>query len=215
MSLRQRFLDQEAMKESSLSRAFEAMEKHACGAITAWRDERTYAANRQKQEELKGLLLKLGFGVTKVSGFYIENYKPPDYEWGKNLKSDALEEIPVKEPAFWVVNTTVDGDDNNELEKVLKQLGEEYDQDAILSIPFGNSGKLIGTKEGAWPFKDVEIPYSKREFGVKAKYATLINNRPFSLVEGKAEVQFAPNNVYGRMAWSEAANRKLRELNLI
>ena len=126
----------EHLNESSLSRIWKHNEEHDAGALTAFRKgsecgEGTAYSKSDNAKRNKSLLAKLktkGYGVTKLYGSYPEG--------GKS----------VKETSYFVV----DLNDTGKLEKDLKKLGQEFDQDSILSIPRGAirgdaKAYLIGT----------------------------------------------------------------------
>jgi hypothetical protein len=161
----------QTIKESSLSRIWSHTQDYTCGAITAFRGERVYAANRQLLSELKKYLLGKGYDVTRVSGNYVEN---PNEE----------NRVELKEPSLFVVNSKVDGDDDGELEDVLFKLGEYYEQESVLIIPpGGKDAYLLGTskKDTAWPGYKEKVVVGNGKFGkVAGQYLSRIHSREYA-----------------------------------
>ncbi len=121
------------IKESSLSRIKDQVDNHACGAVTAFRGNRSLEENRKLNDYIKSYLHNKGFGVTKIKGSYIENM-------------GTSSEREVGEETLFAVNLKVKGDDGGELERELIRLGERFSQDSILSVRNGK-GILIGTNK--------------------------------------------------------------------
>ena len=154
--------------ESSLSRIHSKMQKHASGAITAYRGEYTHRENQQRN---KSLLAKLRAGersVTAIKGTYIEGV-------GTDNEAD-----PAYEHSYFVSSKVV-GDDGHELQNLLMALGEEFDQDSILSIPFGETAMLIGTsdREDAYPPNREHVPQGNFKGGKAGMFMSQIHNRGF------------------------------------
>lgn len=129
------------LQETSLSRLWDKTQKYTCGVITGFRGDKTKAENLKRNHEIVAFLQGRGYSVTKVLGTYIEHFGT----------DDATE---VSEQSFFVANHAVDGDDNGMLKKDLAMLGQRYDQDSILVIPFGGKGAyLYGTshRDNAYP----------------------------------------------------------------
>lgn len=181
------------LDESSLSRIYDKTKKYACGAITAFRGENSRAENRNLNKQLLSVLLNKGFSVTKVKGSYIENFN-----------TDSARE--VGEESFFVCNYKVEGDDGGELERELVRLGRLYDQDSILSIPFGKAGELIGTSQRSNSFPD----YGKRfrvgmpKFGkAMGEFFSRVNGRQFAF-ESIEEIEL-PGTINGKWAMKKMA----------
>ena len=106
------------VNESSLSRIWEHYTKHQTGTISAFRyatdcgDGKPYSLseNKKRSAKLKALLLKKGYGITKIDGTYIENYGTP------NAKE-------VDEDSYFVVDLK----DTGKLKKDLIELGKMFD----------------------------------------------------------------------------------------
>lgn len=124
------------LNESSLSRVYKHYQKHDTGTISAFRYARdcgngkqyTVSENLQRSAVLKAKLLKLGYGVTKIKGTYIENYG----------KENARE---VDEESYFVV----DSKDGGKLRQDLIALGGEFDQDSITFSKADGEYYLIST----------------------------------------------------------------------
>ncbi|MBC8442968.1 MAG: DUF3293 domain-containing protein [Proteobacteria bacterium] len=172
----------EHLNESSLSRIWKHNEEHDAGALTAFRKgsecgEGTLYSKSDNAKRNKSLLAKLktkGYGVTKLHGSYPEG--------GKS----------VKETSYFVVDLK----DTGKLEKELRKLGQEFDQDSILSIPKGSikgdaKAYLIGTNrcENNWlGFGKKEI-FNKGRMGYDSPiYTSRVNGRPFIFEEVGSEV---------------------------
>lgn len=171
------------LAESSLTRISKALEERACGVITAYRGDRKRSVNQRNNQLLAAKLMAKGFGITAVKGSYVENFG-----------SQSARE--VSEHSFFVTNLNVEGDDGRALEIALMALGEEFDQDSIISIPFGKKATLIGTSErsNSYPPKGQHEPVGKFKGGKAAQFMSRINNRPFVFEDGGYEY---PNTVNG------------------
>ena len=186
------------VNESGLSRIKDHIDNYSCGAITAQRGDKTRSENQSNNKEILAVLKRMGYGVTRVKGSYIEGFGT----------DDARE---VGETSFFVVNHTVEGDDGGELENVLRKLGEKYDQDSILSIRNGDA-HLIGTskRDDSWP------DYSQKERVGTGKYGKVAGEF-FSRIRGR---QFAfesiedSRTINGRWAMKVIAERVIKELDI-
>jgi hypothetical protein len=125
------------LNESSLSRVMQHTKERNIGMITAFRSENTKQENLKLNKELESDIRKLGYGLIRVKGRYIENYGTENA-------------TPVDENSFLVVGDK--GDDKDKLLKQLQVLGKKYKQDSILHKSYGDKkASLYGTKEGGWP----------------------------------------------------------------
>lgn len=166
------------LQESSLSRIWGKTQKHTCGTITGYRDEITKAQVKKNNNEIVNYLQGKGYSVTKIQGNYIENFG-----------SDSAKE--VSEPSYFVCNHKVDGDDKGQLEKDLFKLGQRFDQDSILMIPFGGKNAyLYGTskRENAYPplKKKVVVGKSGKYGKVAGQFLSRIRGREFAFEEVEA-----------------------------
>jgi len=163
------------MNESSLSRIWKQTKEHDSGTISAFRSARncgegepfTKSENKRNSKILKAKLLKLGYGVTKIDGTYIENYKSPN-------------EIEVKEESYLVINLK---DDKGFKENLIK-LGTEFEQDSITYQEKDGDYYLISSntcEEGYPGFGEigVEIKLGKPIYGKDGEFHSKVNGRPF------------------------------------
>jgi len=157
----------EIKTESSLSRIHSKIGSRATGAITAYRGEFTHRENQQRNRSLLAKLQGLGYSVTAIKGSYIENHG----------SEDAKE---VSEHSYFVASKT-EGNDAGKLEKDLIQLGSTFDQDSILSIPYGEKARLVGTsqRENAWPAYGQREQVGGFKGGKAAEFMSRVNNRSF------------------------------------
>ena len=173
--LKESALAKSTLTESSLSRIWKHVTEHESGTITAFRfapecgngKPYTKAENRERNSELKSKLLSLGYGVTGIGGYTIENYGAP------NAKK-------VKEESFIVV----DLNDKNNLKNDLIRLGTYFEQDSITFSKPSGEYYLIGTNKCRTGYpgnghigKSVKL--GKSFFGKPGEFYSTINGRPF------------------------------------
>lgn len=172
------------LSESSLSRIQDKLTKHAIGALTTFRGNLTRRENLQRNRKLLAELRINKLQITKVMGNYIENYNP-------KLSDEEIQALPpekrpneVGEEYFIAVNPT-EGDDNGVLEELLFKLGEKFEQDTILSVPFGQGAFLITTSDYNTDdnSKGTRTPQGKAIFGEIGEFLSRINGRPFVFKE--------------------------------
>jgi len=166
------------VNESGLSRVWGYVSKYDSGTISAYRNARdcgkgdkyTRAENKKRNNILWGKLLKLGYSVTGILGTSIENFKSNN-------------EIEVKERSFIVI----DIDDKGNLEKDLKKLGNEFEQDSITYSKPNEDYYLIGTNKcgKAYPGFNKKVKLGKPFFGKKGIIYSKVNGRPFVFEEIK------------------------------
>ena len=160
------------LNESSLSRIWKQTKEHDSGTISAFRSAKdcnqgepySKKENLQRNAKLKAKLLNLGYGVTKIKGTYIENYGSDN-------------EKEVKEDSFIVVDLK----DTGKLEKDLRKLGEEFEQDSITFQKKDGDYYLIGTNNcpDGYPGKGKKIKLGKPMYGKSGEFHSKINGRPF------------------------------------
>ena len=161
--------------ESSLSRIWKQTQEHDSGTISAFRSARDCnkgeefkkAENLKNSKVLKAKLLKLGYGVTKIDGTYIENYNTPNA-------------IEVKEESYIAINLK---DDKNFKSNLIK-LGTEFEQDSVTYQKNGEGYYLISsnTCDEGYPGEGkigVEIKLGKSIFGKDGEFHSKVNGRPF------------------------------------
>lgn len=209
----------ENINESGLSRLYDSMLKHDCGIITAFRgykwkidpktekeipeqgESYTYRENMQRSKSLSAKLQYKGFGITKVSGVFVENY-------------NTEEANPVKELSYFVVDYKNKGN----LRSVLISLGEEFSQDSVLFIPVGgDSAELVGTQKIApdtFPGYGSVFKFDKRELGVGGEFMTLKGGRPFRFNTVEESVSMVQNTL-GMWGVSLVAKKPWNELVLV
>ena len=163
------------LKESSLSRIWGHVTKHESGTISAFRyasecgngTPYTKSQNMQRNSELKSKLLSMGYGVTRIDGVYIENYKTPAAK-------------KVKEESFIVVDIK----DGGGLKKDLIKLGTYFDQDSVTFSKPSGEYYLISTNKcpDGYPGNGIigkEIKLGKPFFGKDGEFFSSVNGRPF------------------------------------
>lgn len=196
-------------QSSSLSRIWQHSQNHDTGLISAFRNRKgkcndgdlyTRKEKLQRNSSLKAKLLNLGFGCTKVIGDYIENMGTPD-------------ERSVKEESFFVV----DYKDLGNLEKVLKKLGEEFDQDAVIYVEKGgDKATLIGTSR----CPDLYLGYGKTmnigspHFSERGEMMTKIRGRPFVIREASQGRLSRAEGYFGKLAPHHMSKKHWSELDV-
>lgn len=175
--------------ESSLARIHQHLQNHAAGIITAYRGENTRAQNKARNKALLARLQDKGYHVTSLKGAYIEHFGNPEAR-------------EVGEHSFFVVNHAIKGPDGGGLETDLKNLGHEFDQDSVLSIPHGEHGHLVGTsaRENAFPGLNKTMKVGKYYGGMASQFMSRVNGRPFYFSE-----EAMPGTNFGRWGLSKAA----------
>ena len=201
------------LNESGLSRVHQHINAHDTAVITAFRndpssDEGCYKAappaeqeesplkaNKARNKNLKAVLLKMGYGVTRVDGSYIENFDDVD-----NRKE-------VSEESFFVVNLKDDPDFNNNINR----LGQMFCQDSVLLIPQGGDAAfLLGTNE-TWPGLGEKEPVGRFEGGKEAEFMSRVKGRPFVFKEVHKQETWDQLGVNARYTVSKIAERVLNE----
>jgi hypothetical protein len=201
------------LNETSLSIVVHNMENHDCGTITAFRskeecggsEDTLYSLedNKKRNRQLHAILETLGYGVTDVDGAYIENF-------------GTEKSVEVKEDVYFVV----DSKDTGNLERDLRRLGEQYDQDSIMFIPKGEMGILIGTNHCSdFPGYGKKMPFSSLSFGKPAEFMTKVRNMPFVFEDSFLEQTCNENyysvaNIMGKWAISNTAKKDWRNIQL-
>ena len=202
------------LNEGSLSRLWQHAVNSDSGIITAFRSEEydddgnvvksyTKKENMKNNKDLRAVLQRLGYGVIKVHGSYIENYD-----------TDKAKE--VKENAYFVF----DKNNTGILKKDLKKLGQHYKQDSILFIPKGGkSAELIGTKKDeysnkfAYPEYGQSVKYNKSGWGIENEFMTKKKNQPFSFTQADLNESPEPRSSLSRMGWAATARQVVEAMN--
>lgn len=169
------------MNESSLKRIKQWINSKDIAGITAFRGKMEYPTdntlmdkevgetysrqeNIRRNRELKSALLKLGYGVTKVAGSYVEDAKNnPDNE--------------QQEESYIVVNLNDDPDFYNNLFR----LSEYYNQDSFLYKSEGeDEAYLVGTNKGDFPGYNEKSSVGKFNEKVNATFMSRIGSSGFA-----------------------------------
>lgn len=159
------------LKESSLSRIYQHIQEHETAIITASRDKlincvysnETPTNNKDRNKDLKALLLKKRYGVTSIDGSFIENFEQPNA-------------VEVKENSFFVVNLN---DDSN-FNRNIVEFGKIFCQDSVLLIPQeGKGAYLYGTNNDTFVGLDNNKTIGNLNMGNTSMFMSKINNRPF------------------------------------
>lgn len=198
------FIHSKELYESSLTRVWKYSKEHDVGTITSFRSARdcnegkdfTKKENKDKNAKLKAQLLKLGYGVTAIDGFYIENYKT----------SEAKE---VQEESFLVVDLK----DKGNLKENLINLGKKYDQDSITYQNYKNGEYYLissNTCSNSYPGfgkVGIMIKLGKAIFGKKGEFFSKVNGRPFVfenfISNFKSLSDYYPTEIRGILALAE------------
>lgn len=180
--------------DSNLNRLSHWMETKEIAAITAWRGalenvvnesktlidksldgtekERTYSKeeNRQRNKKLAQALITKGYGITKISGHYLED-------------GDKL----VEEESYFVVNLR----DDPKFKQNLFKLSEWFNQDSFLYKPLGSKDAyLISTNGNKSQPYGTEMNIGSFLSNVSDEYATRIGNKGFVFGDRKGKVPF-------------------------
>ena len=199
------------LNESNLSRLYKHILEHDCAVISAYRDDpsdisncvdktETTKTNKERSVELKGILLGLKYGVTRVDGSYIEKYLTPQAKI-------------VDEESYFCANLN---NDPSFFENI-QRLGAKYCQDSVLCIPQGGQEPyLLGTNEGSFPGLDNKNQLGSVAFGKEAEFMTRIRKRPmtFPVTEAEETLTLETYNALPRlqrMSVSASAKRFLSE----
>ena len=195
------------INESSLSRIWKHNKEHDAGALTAFRkgsecgggEEYTKKQNKQRNRSLLAKLKTKGYGVTKLHGSYPEGGKT------------------TKEISYFVVDLS----DSGKLEKDLRSLGQEFEQDSILFIPKGaisgdSKAYLIGTNQcdNNWlGFGKKEI-FNRGRMGYDSPiYTSKVNGRPF-IFEDVMETIDSPQTGFGHWSMHLIANKDWQDIDV-
>ena len=154
-----------------------------------------HRCSNARNKNLKAVLLKMGYGVTRVDGSYIENFKDVD-----NRKE-------VSEESFFVVNLKDDPDFNNNINK----LGQMFCQDSVLLIPQGGDAAfLLGTNE-TWPGLGEKEDVGRFEGGKEAEFMSRVKGRPFVFKEVHQQETYEQLGRNARWAVTNITKRVMNE----
>lgn len=123
--------------------------------------------NKERNRELAATLLRLGYGITKISGVYVENF---------GMANSRLSE----EESFLVVNKN---DDEDFFDNIFK-LSEYYNQDCFCYKAKGdNVGYNVGTNGADYPGYGEESRNGKFVAGVKNEFMSRLKNNGFAFTD--------------------------------
>ena len=197
------------LTESGLSRVRKHIMEHDCAILTGFREDPTDMSNCTEQaieagkedtnmsrnRELKAVMLRSGYGVTKVSGTWVEDFGLPTAK-------------EHQEKSLFVVNLE---DDPLFIERII-ELGERYCQDAVLVLPAGGKGVyLIGTNNSEFPGLGEKIDQGNVKFGVEdTEFKTRVKGRPFSASPDEDLTEDL--DTYDKLSgWSRMATKGLQD----
>ena len=172
------------INESSMSRIHQHILEYDSAIVTAFRysplssyacdteppaigsdEENALDTNLERNRGLKAILLRKGYGVTRVDGSYIENFdKPPE------------EQQEVSEESFFVHNMK----DDPKFFAAIEALGKLFCQDSVLFIPQGGKDAyLLGTND-TWPGLGRKETVGDFKGGEEAEFMSRVRKRPFT-----------------------------------
>lgn len=129
--------------------------------------EYTRTEKRERNRELSATLIRLGYGVTKVHGVFVENYK----------KDNARLE---NEDSFMVINRNNDPD----FYDVIFSLSEFYNQDCFCyKEKDSDAGYIVGTNKSDFPGYGNIVRNGKLITGVKNEFMTRLGNKGFAFTD--------------------------------
>jgi len=201
------------LNESSLSRLHQHISEHDTAVITAFRvdpssevdcvnavppseqEENPLEASKARNRDLKAVLLRKGYGVTRVDGSYIEKFDDAD-----NRKE-------VSEESFFVVNLK----DNPEFNNDIEDLGKMFCQDSVLIIPQGGKGAFLLGTNNSWPGLGQLETVGDFKGGEEAEFMSRVKRRPFVFKEIHAQDTYDQLGRNARWAVALIAERVLNE----
>jgi hypothetical protein len=177
-------LPETVITESSLSRVWRQTEEFDIAILSAFRNknvnclnirdnekdeqEFTKKENLERNKDLLSVLLDKGYGVTKISGNYVENFDTP-------------ESVEVSEQSLFVINKN---SDENFFPMIIK-LGKYFCQDSVLLKGKGKEAVLYGTNRSDFPGLDGTFGLGKFIGGKEAEFMSRVgkSKRPFYFAE--------------------------------
>ena len=131
-------------------------------------EEFTKTDNLERNKDLLSVLLNKGYGLTKISGNYVEYFDTP-------------ESIEVSEQSFFVIN--INSDEN--FFPMIINLGKYFCQDSVLLKEKGKEAVLYGTNRSEFPGLDGTYGLGKFIGDKEAEFISWVgqSKRPFSFVE--------------------------------
>lgn len=173
--------------EASFNRLLHWIENYEIAMITAFRgrkenilhpnltknddklegDRYNRRENKERNRELAATLLRLGYGITKISGVYVENFGMPNSRLSE-------------EESFLVVNKNDDAD----FYKNIFKLSEYYNQDCFCYKAKGDDiGYNVGTNGADYPGYGEESRNGKFVAGVKNEFMSRLKNNGFAFTD--------------------------------
>lgn len=202
------------INESSFNRIVNWVENYEIALITAFRGKKenivnkgnvkddgkeegyeySHKENRERNRELGAALLKLGYGITKVSGVYVENFGKPNSRLSN-------------EESFLVVNKNDDPDFYNRIFK----LSEHFNQDCFCYKSKGDDiGYNIGTNGADYPGYNNKVRNGKFVTGVKNEFMTRLKNKGFAFTD-KNKDELEPFSTSHKERKQERIDKKIEK----
>ena len=184
--------------ESSLNRLIGWIENNEIALITAYRgkkeniknpnltkqddknegDSYSRKENRERNRELSATLLRLGYGVTKISGVYVENFGTPN-------------ERLADEESYLVVNKD---NDVNFFNNIFK-LSEYYNQDCFCyKAKNDDVAYNVGTNNADYPGYGNRERNGRFVIGVKNEFMSRLGNKGFAFTDNDNLNSFNTNH---------------------
>ena len=200
------------ISESTISRVVNWINNYEIAMITAFRGKKeniqnldkvkddnksigeTYShkENRERNRELAAVLYRMGYGVTKIKGVYIENFGMPQAR---------LQD----EESFLVVNLK----DNPNFKKDMFKLSEYYNQDCFCyKAKDNNVAYNIGTNAADYPGYGQESRNGKFVVGVKNEFMSRLGNKGFAFTDNNDMEEFKTSHSERKV---ERDRKKLRK----
>lgn len=155
-------------------------------------DTYTNAENRERNRELSASLLRMGYGITKISGVYIENFGMPNSRI-------------ADEESFLVVNKN---DDQNFYDTIFK-LSEYDNQDFFCYKPKGEEVAYnVGTNGCHYPGYGQKDCNGKFVHGVKTEFMNRLKKRGFAYIDNDSSESFYTSYTDSR---KERINEKIKQ----
>lgn len=202
------------INESSFNRIINWLENYEIALITAFRGKKenivnkgnvkddgkdegyeySHKENRERNRELGAALLKLGYGITKVGGVYVENFGKPNSRLSN-------------EESFLVVNKNDDPDFYNSIFK----LSEHFNQDCFCYKAKGDDiGYNIGTNGADYPGYNNKVRNGKFVTGVKNEFMTRLKNKGFAFTD-KNKDELEPFSTSHKERKQERIDKKIEK----
>ena len=213
---------------NSLNRVLQHFDRNAFAIISASRHIYSEKENEARTAELKDLVRKMGYGFVKMKGRYIEGFgtegeKNPVSEdvlfiASRNMNAITDDMTPYEKEKSEKQNQSF----NSQFKIDMAQLGEKFDQEAIIFKPFGKpKAYLMGTTDvdengkQVYPGKGVMVvagvsdePEGKPRLAKSGMFSTMLwkNKRSFTI-----ESLEYPKNFFG--SWCDFLHKKMIQEN--